>query len=91
MFTMHSCYTVTICIEGWGCVALIGESSTRSGLVLNGRQHPEVPLEALAAPGLEQLLLDCFSWEAQQRPTAQQALERLDAIIQQVSQGRAVS
>ncbi len=55
-----------------------------AGLVLTDRQHPEVPLEALAAPGLEQLLLNCFSWEPHQRPTAQQALERLEAIMQQV-------
>ncbi len=61
-------------------------SHTISGLVLTGRQHPEVPMEALAAPGLDQLLQDCFIWEPQQRPNAQEALERLDAIMQQVSQ-----
>jgi serine/threonine protein kinase len=55
-----------------------------SGLVLRDKQHPEVPLEALAAPGLEQLLLDCFQFEAGQRPTAEEALCRLDGIMHQV-------
>jgi serine/threonine protein kinase len=51
------------------------------GLVLRERQHPEVPTAALALPGLEQLLLDCFQHEAAARPTAQQALLRLDELM----------
>ncbi len=52
------------------------------GLVLRERRHPAVPTEALALPGLEQLLLDCFQREPGARPTAQQALQRLDELIQ---------
>jgi serine/threonine protein kinase len=53
-------------------------------LVCDAQQHPEVPLQALAVSGLEQLLEDCFSWAPEQRPTAGQALERLDGMLQQV-------
>jgi serine/threonine protein kinase len=52
------------------------------GLVLRERRHPEVPAKALALPGLEQLLLDCFQHEPGARPTAQQALQRLDELMQ---------
>lgn len=52
-------------------------------VVAEGR-HPEVPLEAmLAGDGLEQLLLDCFKRDPQARPTAEQALQRLDSIVMQ--------
>ncbi len=56
---------------------------TISALMHRDWQRPEVPLEALAVPGLEQLLLDCFQLEPAQRPTAQQALQLLDSMLPQ--------
>jgi serine/threonine protein kinase len=56
-------------------------------LVIGSRQHPEVPAGAGQVPGLEQLLLDCFQFEAARRPTAQQALCRLGGIMLQVGGG----
>jgi serine/threonine protein kinase len=56
-------------------------------LVCDARQQPAVPMEAMRVPGLDQLLRDCFAWEAQQRPTAAEALARLDMVLKQV--GRA--
>ncbi len=56
-------------------------------LVCDARQHPAVPTEALRATGLDQLLRDCFTWEPQQRPTAEEALARLDTVLKQVGGG----
>jgi serine/threonine protein kinase len=59
-----------------------------SALVFRDQQHPEVPFCASQVPGLEQLLEDCFQFNPAQRPTAEEALHRLDGILQQVGMVR---
>jgi serine/threonine protein kinase len=59
-----------------------------SALVFREQQHPEVPFCASEVPGLEQLLEDCFQFDPALRPTAAEALCRLDGILQQVGKGR---
>jgi hypothetical protein len=43
-------------------------------------RHPQVPPQAGLVPGLGHLLLDCFRRDPAARPTAEQALRRLQAI-----------
>jgi serine/threonine protein kinase len=59
-----------------------------SALVFREQQHPVVPFCASEVPGLEQLLEDCFQFNPAQRPTAEEALHRMDGILQQVGMVR---